>query len=134
MDLAPHPSPHVERVKALLEELGVPREVPSLVGGAWHSGSGDTLHLIDPASAGTLLSFKDGGREAANEACEAATKGFAAWQALSAVERGRILWAVGQAVSARVDALAELECLSAGKPIRDARVEVTKVAEMFQYY
>ncbi|XWN28974.1 MAG: aldehyde dehydrogenase family protein [Devosia sp.] len=134
MDLAPHPSPHVERVKALLEELGVPREVPSLVGGAWRSGEGDTLHLIDPASAGRLLSFKDGGSGAANDACEAASRGFSAWQAITPAERGRILWAVGQTVSERADALAELECLSAGKPIRDARVEVAKVAEMFQYY
>jgi len=30
--------------------------------------------------------------------------------------------------------VAELETLSAGKPVRDTRGEVAKVAEMFEYY
>ena len=37
-------------------------------------------------------------------------------------------------VRQHADALAELETLSAGKPIRDTRGEVAKVAEMFEYY
>ena len=35
---------------------------------------------------------------------------------------------------ARGEELAALESLTAGKPIRDARAEVAKVAEMFEYY
>jgi acyl-CoA reductase-like NAD-dependent aldehyde dehydrogenase len=41
---------------------------------------------------------------------------------------------VARLVRAHAEALAELEMLSAGKPIRDTRGEVAKVAEMFEYY
>ena len=41
---------------------------------------------------------------------------------------------VAAAVTAQAETLAKLEALVAGKPIRDCRVEVAKVAEMFRYY
>jgi acyl-CoA reductase-like NAD-dependent aldehyde dehydrogenase len=53
---------------------------------------------------------------------------------MTAAARGRALWDVARLVRANADALAELEMLSAGKPIRDARGEVAKVAEMFEFY
>ena len=42
--------------------------------------------------------------------------------------------AIAGAVTDQAETLARLEALSAGKPIRDCRVEVAKVAEMFAYY
>jgi len=41
---------------------------------------------------------------------------------------------VGNKIREHAEALAQLEALSAGKPIRDCRGEVGKVAEMFEYY
>ena len=42
--------------------------------------------------------------------------------------------AIARAIQGKAEELARLESLSAGKPIRDRRVEVAKVAEMFEYY
>jgi aldehyde dehydrogenase (NAD+) len=41
---------------------------------------------------------------------------------------------IARAVTDHIEPLARLEALVAGKPIRDCRVEVAKVAEMFAYY
>jgi acyl-CoA reductase-like NAD-dependent aldehyde dehydrogenase len=45
-----------------------------------------------------------------------------------------MLWRLGRLTRERAEALARVESLLAGKPIRDCRVEVGKVAEMFEYY
>ncbi len=52
----------------------------------------------------------------------------------SAAGRGRVMQDVARAILAAAEPLAQLEMLSSGKPIRDTRVEVAKVAEMFEYY
>ena len=40
----------------------------------------------------------------------------------------------GRLLRAKIEALAQLESISAGKPIRDCRGEALRVAEMFEYY
>ncbi|MGI9451637.1 MAG: aldehyde dehydrogenase family protein, partial [Geminicoccaceae bacterium] len=52
----------------------------------------------------------------------------------SAAARGQVLQDIARAVIDRTEPLARLEALLAGKPVRDCRVEVAKVAEMFAYY
>ncbi len=81
-----------------------------------------------------LAHFADAGADVVDAAMAAAREGQRAWWAMSAAARGRAMWAVAALVRRHADALAELETLSAGKPIRDTRGEVAKVAEMFEYY
>ena len=57
-----------------------------------------------------------------------------AWAALPAAERGRRLWALASAIRSEAEALARMECGNTGKPIRDCRAEVARVAEMAEYY
>src|SRR5699024_3034391 len=82
----------------------------------------------------TILTYADGGVPAVDLAVAAAREAGQRWRALTAPERGRLLWAVGQQVRAHSEDLARLEAVLAGKPVRDARGEVLKVAEMFEYY
>ncbi len=44
------------------------------------------------------------------------------------------MYQVGNLIRDELENLAQIESLTANKPIRDARVEVLKVAEMFEYY
>lgn len=106
----------------------------SLIGEAVVPGSGPEIALIDPATETRAFAYADGGAEAAHAAIEAAKAGLAAWSGLGASARGRILWDIGARVRAHAESLATMEAAIAGKPIRDARVEVAKVAEMFEYY
>jgi aldehyde dehydrogenase (NAD+) len=53
---------------------------------------------------------------------------------MNGFERAAILRNVSRTVEAHAEELAILESATTGKPIRDARVEAAKVAEMFGYY
>lgn len=113
-----------------------PKDAPigSLVGGRIMVGTGDAVTVADPATGRTLLAYPDAGAEVVAAAAEAARAAQIEWAKLTGFARGRVLQAVARTILAEVEPLARLESLSAGKPLRDARVEVTKVAEMFEYY
>ncbi len=98
------------------------------------AGTGESLDLVNPADGRVLASFADAGASVVDAAMAAAREGQRAWIGLSAAARGRAMMAVAASVRRHAEALAELETLSAGKPIRDTRGEVAKVAEMFEYY
>ncbi len=121
-----------EPLAALLADL-VPA-IGSLVGDAILPGTGAIVELVDPATGRLLASYASAGADIVDQAMAAALPAQAAWMALTAAERGRLMWAIGAGVRAQAGALAALERLTAGKPIRDARAEVGKVAEMFEYY
>lgn len=121
------------RLRALTSPL-LPSGVASLVGGTFLLGSGQTIVLVDPTTGATLATYADAGSAVASRAVDAAAKGFLAWRALTASARGRCLWALGQQVRTHAPALAEIEAITAGLTIRDARAQVGRVAEMFEYY
>ncbi|OYU47144.1 MAG: aldehyde dehydrogenase [Rhizobiales bacterium PAR1] len=109
-------------------------EVGSHVGGVMIAGTGARVSVDDPVTGKLLLAYPDAGAPVAAKAVAAAQAGQAEWAKLTAAARGRVMQAIARAVLASAEALAKLESLSAGKPIRDTRVEVAKVAEMFEYY
>lgn len=108
--------------------------VGSYVDGEVTEGGGDEVELIDPTTEVTYRTYRDGGADAVHLAVEAADRAGAQWRAFTASARGRVLWAIGQAVRANVENLARLEAWTVGKPLNDAIGETTKVAEMFEYY
>ncbi|MFX0547233.1 aldehyde dehydrogenase family protein [Roseovarius sp. S1116L3] len=119
----------------LMRDLNLGAEVQSLIGGALRGGAGDAITLEDPFAQQTLATYPDCGAALAAEACDAAAEAQKTWvQDFSAAARGDVMQDIARAVSDRAAPLAQLEALVAGKPIRDCRVEVAKVAEMFRYY
>ncbi|MGL4437994.1 MAG: aldehyde dehydrogenase family protein, partial [Bosea sp. (in: a-proteobacteria)] len=128
---------HPDRAARLAELLAVflpDGRIGSVVAGEIVAGLGGEIVLTDAFTSLPLVAYADGGAMAADAAVDAAQAAFAPWQALTASARGRIIWAIGQQVRQHAAALAEIEAISAGKPIRDARAEVGRVAEMFEYY
>jgi acyl-CoA reductase-like NAD-dependent aldehyde dehydrogenase len=122
------------RIAALLAQLLPDGAVGSVVGGEILPGTGAALDLVNPADGRVILSYADAGTAVVDAAMQAAAPAQRHWWAMSAAARGRAMWAVAGLVRQHADALAEIETLSAGKPIRDTRGEVAKVAEMFEYY
>ncbi|MCJ2011427.1 aldehyde dehydrogenase family protein [Methylobacterium sp. J-076] len=122
------------RVATLLAGFLPEGRIGSVVAGEVLEGAGAPLDLVNPADGGTLARFADAGQAVVDAAMGAAREGQRRWWGMSAAARGRAMWAVAALVRQHADALAELETLSAGKPIRDTRGEVAKVAEMFEYY
>jgi aldehyde dehydrogenase (NAD+) len=108
--------------------------VGSHVGGAMVVGEGEMVSVDDPTTGELLFTYADAGAAVAATAAGAALEGQAEWARQSAASRGRVMQAIARAILAVSEPLAGLESLSAGKPIRDTRGEVAKVAEMFEYY
>ncbi|UKA51727.1 aldehyde dehydrogenase family protein [Arthrobacter sp. FW305-123] len=97
-------------------------------------GSGNSITLTSAATGEPFASYADPGTEGADSILESSVRGAAAWAALNGFERAAILRNVSLVVEAHIEELAILESATTGKPIRDARVEAAKVAEMFGYY
>lgn len=106
----------------------------SLVDGALQPGTGAEIILRNAATGEETLRYADMSAESVQAAVAAAKHGQRAWAALSHAHRGRIMNAIGQRVRDFAEALAQLEAVTSGKPIRDCRGEVLRVAEMFEYY
>lgn len=106
----------------------------AFVDGVPVAGEGEAIGLVDPATGTEMLRYADAGARLAAGAAKGAAAAQSAWIALTAAERGRRMWAWGEAVRAVAEPLARLESAASGKPIRDCRGEVAKVAEMIAYW
>ncbi|RMN40439.1 aldehyde dehydrogenase (NAD+) [Pseudomonas syringae] len=108
--------------------------VASYVGGAFIEGHGAPVEVRNAHNDSLLLSFPDADESLVEVADKAAKAAQQQWWAMTAQARGRAMYQVGNLIREEQENLAQLESLTANKPIRDARVEVLKVAEMFEYY
>jgi acyl-CoA reductase-like NAD-dependent aldehyde dehydrogenase len=109
-------------------------EIGSLVDGRVLPGEGAAIVLQDPATGAALAGYPDAGAAVARRAAEGAARAQRAWIGLPAAERGRRLWALGALLRREAETLARLECANTGKPLRDCRGEVLRVAEMAEYW
>lgn len=109
-------------------------KIGSYVNGQIIEGEGAEINLINPSNGVKFIGYKDAGDNVARKAADAAVEGQRVWAAFSNAERGRLMQEAGRLLRANIEPLAQLESLSAGKPIRDCRGEALRVAEMFEYY
>ncbi|WP_235042510.1 aldehyde dehydrogenase family protein [Vreelandella profundi] len=125
-----------QRLAELLEGFGLAADTPlsNWIDGGLVAGDGEQITLINPATGEALVSYRDAGATLIERATQAAARGQQEWMALTASERGRRMHAALRGLEGHEEALAQLESVVAGKPIRDCRAEVGKVREMFEYY
>src|SRR5712691_7231104 len=97
---------------------------------------GTTIEVVNPATEEVIAEVASADRsdvDAAVAAARAALDG--PWGKLSARERGKLVWKIGEKLIERADEIARLETLHNGKPIFESRqIEVPAAAECFQYY
>ncbi len=118
-----------------MASVGLGTQPQSLINGRLVDGNAADIGLIDPYTKTKLCSYGDAGAQLAALACDAAQAAQPGWaKATTAAQRGQIMQNVSRAVLTYVEPLAQIEAIIAGKPIRDCRIEVAKVAEMFAYY
>ncbi len=128
-------SDRLEVLHTAMAAVGLGAQPQSLVDGALHTGEGAEIALVDPYTEHPLMSYQDAGHSLAARACDAAKVAQVGWaKTLTGAARGQVMQDIARAVLAHAEPLATIECILAGKPIRDCRVEVAKVAEMFAYY
>ncbi|MGA7203467.1 MAG: NAD-dependent succinate-semialdehyde dehydrogenase [Specibacter sp.] len=112
-------------------------EVPTglLINGEWRpAASGKTFDVEDPATGQVLLTIADAGAVDGAAALDAAVAAQDSWAATAPRERAEILRRAFDMVTARADDFALLMTLEMGKPLAEARGEVTYGAEFLRWF
>jgi phenylacetaldehyde dehydrogenase len=100
------------------------------------AASGKTFETPNPATGETLARVAEGDAEDIDRAVRAARRAFESgpWATMTASDRGRIVWRIGDLIDAHTEELAQLETLDNGKPLVIARAaDVPLAAELFRY-
>jgi aldehyde dehydrogenase (NAD+)/betaine-aldehyde dehydrogenase len=108
----------------------------NLIGGErMAAASGRTIDVLDPADGQVFTSLPRSDARDIDAAVAAARDAFrGAWGRLTATERGRVLMRLSASITQHHHELAELECRDTGKPIQQARADITACARYFEYY
>ena len=104
------------------------------INGEWRDAAGGkTIEVVNPATEEVIAEVASAEQSDVDAAVAAARAAFdGPWARLSARDRGRLLWKVGEKLMERVDDIARLETLHNGKPIFESRqIEVPAAAECF---
>ncbi|MFY9529473.1 MAG: betaine-aldehyde dehydrogenase [Candidatus Acidiferrales bacterium] len=108
------------------------------IGGKWvDSASGNTFPTINPATGEVLTQVAEGDERDVDAAVQAAREAFEGnpWAEMSASDRGKLLWKIGDLIDKYNEELGTLETLDNGKPIFEScQVDMPMVAEVFRYY
>ncbi len=106
------------------------------IGNRWYAPQGHAeLPMIDPSDGAPFAAIARGNAadvDAAVRAAEAARGG--AWGKLSPAERGRLLGKLSRAILDHAEELAFTEARDCGKPLTQARADVTACARYFEFY
>jgi len=106
------------------------------IGNEWGPcASNELLELTNPSDGSTICEIARGTAEDIDRAVEAGEAALTGeWGRLTAPERGRILYKIGQLVLENIDALALLEAGDVGKPLKQARADVVALARYMEFY
>ena len=106
------------------------------IGGQWvAAANGANLPVIDPSTGETFDHLARGTAVDIDRAVAAARAALnGAWGNLTATERGRILSTMGQIILSRHEELAQLEARDTGKPLTQARNDITVAARYCEFY
>lgn len=97
--------------------------------------SGEVLALHDPSTGEALCSIARGSALDIDVAVEQAESALDSdWGRMTAPERGRILFRLGQLVLENADHLACLESLDVGKPLKQAKADAVALARYMEFY
>ncbi len=98
----------------------------NLINGVWvGSLSGKTIIVTNPATDDIVGTVPDMGVDETEQAIEAADKAFPMWSAMTAYERSEILEKWHDLIATNIEALALIMTLENGKPLAEARTEVS---------
>jgi succinate-semialdehyde dehydrogenase/glutarate-semialdehyde dehydrogenase len=111
------------------------RESPLFIGGRWvDSKTGSTFPVLNPATSDPIAVVPDGGPDQARAAVDAAAEAFPGWAAMTALERGGILLKARDILTSQVDTLARLVTEENGKPVSEARGEVSFAIQYLPWF
>src|SRR5271157_2920108 len=107
------------------------------INGQWRAARlGETFEVYNPATGEIIARCAAGDRTDIDAAVHAARRAFESgpWSKMTASERGRLIWKLGDLLEEHGDEFAELETLDNGKPLAVARAaDVPLAVDLFRY-
>lgn len=105
------------------------------IDGQWvPADSGKTVTVTDPATLETLGHVPDAARPETSRAVDAAARAFSSWSQKTAAERAEKLLAMASVIDENIDELATLLTREQGKPLNEARGEVTLAGRYLRWF
>jgi phenylacetaldehyde dehydrogenase len=108
-----------------------------LVGDDWTQAvAGETFDVFDPGRARVIATVASGRGEDVDAAVRAARESFESgvWRQRPGQWRAEVLWRIADAVQANAQALARMESINQGMPLKSALSTVGTVVRVFRYY
>ncbi|AWX89179.1 succinate-semialdehyde dehydrogenase I [Klebsiella quasipneumoniae] len=107
----------------------------ALIDGQWRDApNGDVIAVTNPANGEQLGSVPKMGADETRQAIEAANRALPAWRALTAKERANILRRWFDLMLENQDDLARLMTLEQGKPLAEAKGEISYAASFIEWF
>ncbi|MEM5423375.1 aldehyde dehydrogenase family protein [Paraburkholderia ferrariae] len=105
------------------------------IDGFWCAGEGgQRLPVVNPSTEETIAHVEAANAADVDSAVRAAARAFRTWKKTTAAQRATLLRAIASGVSDRREHLAVLQSLNNGKPLEEARIDVSDVIATFEYY
>jgi succinate-semialdehyde dehydrogenase/glutarate-semialdehyde dehydrogenase len=110
-------------------------ELKLFIDGNWRSGEGrDTHDVINPASGSAIADLPLATADDLAEALAAAERAWPLWRATDVEKRSAILHKAADLIKERADHIAAILTQEQGKPLAEAKAEVSGSASMFSWY
>lgn len=107
-------------------------ELKCYIAGEWR-GATDGLKVVNPASEREIGVLPVAGRRDLDDALSAAAEGFKVWRRTAPRARAEIMLKAAALMRARADEIAHSITLEHGKPLAQARLEVIRGCEFFEW-
>jgi aldehyde dehydrogenase (NAD+) len=93
------------------------------------------IPVLNPHDNSLITEVSEAQKADIDRAVAAARMAFPAWAKMAAMDRGRLLLKLADAIEANADDLARLESIDTGHPLRDTRgLDVVRTAVTFRYF
>lgn len=108
--------------------------LPHFIDGRPDSGNGTTFETLSPVDNSLLAKVARGVSSDIDRAAKAAQRAFHSWRKTTGHERRELLHNIADAIEARAEELAFVECMDTGQPIRYMSKAALRGAENFRFY
>ncbi|MDT4805560.1 NAD/NADP-dependent betaine aldehyde dehydrogenase [compost metagenome] len=109
---------------------------PICIAGEWRLGGGDLYQSLYPATGEAIARLHAASLDDVEEAIQGAHRAFreSGWAQRKPHERAAVLYRIAALIRERSEALAQLQRLDNGKPIKETRNLVASAAATFQFF
>jgi 5-carboxymethyl-2-hydroxymuconic-semialdehyde dehydrogenase len=125
---------NLKKAEAYLARFRTGGVLNHIAGEAVPAADGSTFETVSPVDLKTLASVARGKAADIDRAARAAKAAFPAWAALSGEERKKILHRIADAIVARAEEIAFVECMDTGQSLKFMAKAALRGAENFRFF